>query len=296
MRYVCLVLLFLAACAKKQPEPVAAAAVEPPPPAVVHEEPKKVVEDQPIPAPPDVAAPPLDAERTASGLASRVLQAGSGPRPTESDVVRVHYSGWTTDGVLIDSSLLSSEPTTLPLSGVIPGWTEGVQLMAVGEKRRLWVPGALAYGDRPTRPGRPYGMLVFDIELLGIVKAPSVPADVAKAPKNAKRTKSGLAYRVLTPGKGTTHPTATDIVRVHYSGWKPNGEMFDSTFVRGPAVFALDGVIRGWTEAVQLMTEGEVTRFWIPGKLAYGDKDDGSGAPSGPLVFDIELLAIKPAN
>ena len=122
-----------------------------------------------IPAPADVAAPPAEAETTASGLASRVLEAGSGDRsPSATDTVKVHYTGWTTDGKMFDSSIVRGQPASFPLNGVIAGWTEGLQLMVVGEKRRFWIPGALAYGDTPTRPGAPAGMLVFDVELLDI--------------------------------------------------------------------------------------------------------------------------------
>jgi peptidylprolyl isomerase len=136
-------------------------------------------------------------------------------------------------------------------------------------------------------------MLVFDIELLSIVTTPKTPEDVAAAPKNAKTTKSGIAYRVLKKGTGTVHPTADSTVQVHYSGWTTDGKMFDSSEARGiSAVFPLNGVIAGWTEGVQLMTVGERTRFWIPGKLAY-DASPRPGAPNGMLVFDIELLSIK---
>lgn len=118
-----------------------------------------------IPAPDDVAAAPADAETTASGLASRVLQAGTGaahPGPTSN--VTVHYTGWTTDGRMFDSSVARGQPSTFPLDGVIRGWTEGLQLMVVGEKRRFWIPEELAYGGRR----EPRGMLVFDVELIAI--------------------------------------------------------------------------------------------------------------------------------
>ena len=116
--------------------------------------------------PSDVAAPPKDAQVTASGLASKVLTAGKGTEhPTLDSEVTVHYSGWTTDGKLFDSSVTRGEPATFPLNRVIKGWQEGVQLMVVGEKRRFWIPGALAY-DNSTRPGAPKGTLVFDVELL----------------------------------------------------------------------------------------------------------------------------------
>lgn len=115
--------------------------------------------------PPDVAAPPADAVKTPSGLASKVIRKGTGKvHPTATDRVTVNYTGWTTDGKMFDSSIPNSEPATFPLNRVIKGWTEGVQLMVVGETRRFWIPESLAYrGDHA-----PYGMLVFDVELLKI--------------------------------------------------------------------------------------------------------------------------------
>jgi len=117
-------------------------------------------------APSDVAAPPADAETTATGLASKVIQAGTGaehPGPTSS--VTVHYTGWQTNGEMFDSSVARGEPATFPLNRVIRGWTEGVQLMVTGEERRFWIPEDLAYEGRA---GYPSGVLVFDVELLVI--------------------------------------------------------------------------------------------------------------------------------
>lgn len=117
-------------------------------------------------APSDVGAPPADAETTASGLASKVIKAGDGKkRPTAESVVTVHYTGWLTTGKGFDSSVSRGKPARFPLNRVIPGWTEGVQLMTVGEERRFWIPQELAYNGRQ---GAPAGMLVFDVELLGI--------------------------------------------------------------------------------------------------------------------------------
>jgi FKBP-type peptidyl-prolyl cis-trans isomerase len=241
-----------------------------------------------IPPPPDVAAPPKDATKTKSGLATKVLQPGTAKdHPRADEVVTVHYTGWSTDGKMFDSSVVSGMPRTFALNRVIPGWTEGVQLMVPGEKRRLWVPEALAYNKQP---GRPAGMLVFDVELLDLPTR--APADVKAPPADAKRTASGLAYKVQKAGTGrTVHPKATDMVMVNYTGWTTDGKMFDSSIINGqPITFPLDGVIKGWTEGVQLMVEGEKTRFWVPDTLAY------KGVPSRPqgmLVFDIELLRIN---
>jgi peptidylprolyl isomerase len=252
-------------------------------------------------APADVAAPPDSADKTASGLASRVLRAGTGTvHPHRSDKVAVHYTGWMTNGKMFDSSAAGGEPATFQLDQVIAGWTEGVQLMVVGEVRRLWIPAHLAYGETPRQPGGPSGMLVFDVELLDIVpgvRPIETPSDVAAPPKNATKNASGLAYVTLTKGKGKVHPYANDRVRVHYSGWTTNGKLFDSSVVRGePAEFPLNGVIKGWTEGVRLMVVGDKTRFWIPGELAYGNAPSRPGVPSGTLVFDIELLEIMPSE
>ena len=356
--------------------------------------------------PADVAAAPADAVKTESGLASKVLQAGTGDKkPTAADTVTVHYSGWTTDGKMFDSSVSRGEPTSFPLGGVIAGWTEGLQLMVTGEKRRFWIPEDLAYGPVVPGSGRPGGMLCFDVELIDIKEAPKPPADtektasgvaykitkegagekpgadqvvtfhftaktmegqtvqdsrteptppsvpldklppalsenfadmkageqrtcwlpeaqapggfivadlelvsfkeappapkapedVAAAPADAKKTESGIAYKVLSEGTGEENPKATDTVKVHYSGWTTDGKMFDSSVTRGaPAEFPLNGVIKGWTEGVQLMVVGEKRRFWIPEDLAYGPAVEGSGRPGGMLVFDIELLEIAP--
>jgi FKBP-type peptidyl-prolyl cis-trans isomerase len=118
------------------------------------------------PVPADVAAPPAEAEVTASGVAHRVLRPGTGTEhPSRTSRVTVHYSGWTTDGEMFDSSVRRGSPSSFRLDQVIPGWTEGLQLMVVGEARRLWIPEALAYRGQA---GRPQGMLVFDVELLAI--------------------------------------------------------------------------------------------------------------------------------
>jgi len=239
-----------------------------------------------IPVPSDVAAPPADATTTKSGLASKVLKPGTGTiHPGKEEIVTLDYSGWTSDGKMFDSSVARHRPVTVQVKRLIPGFAEGVELMVVGETRRLWIPQSLAYKGQS---GKPQGTLVFDVTL---VELPTrAPADVKAPPADATRTKSGLAYKVLTPGTGTRHPNRADTVTVQYTGWSTDGKMFDSSLTRGtPSSFALDRVIPGWTEGIALMVEGEKTRFWIPERLAYG----GNQPPFGMLVFDVELLKIQ---
>ncbi len=282
-----------------------AVAQAPPPPAGAREGDERAVRPAPpqqpatIPAPSDVAGPPEEAKTTDSGLAYKILEPGEGDeRPGETDNVEVHYTGWTTDGQMFDSSVMRGQPVTVPLAQVFDGWREGLQLLRKNEKARLWIPAELAFGDTPQHPGAPAGMIVMDVELRDFTPAPTVevPSDLDEAPEDARTTESGLAYKVLESGEGDTKPTTSDIVQVHYSGWTSDGEMFDSSVVRGePAVFPVQGVIPGWAEALQLMTVGDKARFWIPADLAYGDEPSQPGAPAGKLVFDVELKSVQPS-
>ncbi|HEX4404863.1 MAG TPA: FKBP-type peptidyl-prolyl cis-trans isomerase [Polyangia bacterium] len=248
-------------------------------------------------APRDVAEPPAQATKTASGLAWKLLAKGQGAaHPGPHDKVIVIFTAWTPEGEVIDSSVSDGEPRTFVMDDVTQGLAEGLGAMVKGEKRRLWIPAALATSGRPRRRGQAAAS-VIDVELLDLVKMPDpipVPEDLDAPPAEAKRTASGLAYKVLKHGKGKDHPTATSTVEVHYSGWTREGQLFDSSVRRGkPISFPLDGVIKGWTEGVQLMVVGDKTRFWIPSALAYGDSPTQQGTPAGPLVFDVELLSIK---
>jgi FKBP-type peptidyl-prolyl cis-trans isomerase FkpA len=129
------------------------------------------------------AATEKDATKTASGMVYKTVKAGTGDSPTAADTVKVHYEGRFVDGKVFDSSLKRNEPITFPLGGVIPCWTEGVQLMKVGGKAQLVCPPELAYGDEGRPPQMRGGAtLVFDVELLEIVKPESVDAPAAAAP------------------------------------------------------------------------------------------------------------------
>ena len=109
---------------------------------------------------------------TASGLQYEVMREGTGAKPLATNTVKVHYHGTTTDGKVFDSSVDRGEPVEFPLNGVIPGWTEGVQLMSIGSKYKFYIPGNLAYGPRPPQGSgiAPNATLIFEVELLEIVK------------------------------------------------------------------------------------------------------------------------------
>ena len=363
-----------------------------------------------IQAPVDVAMPPASAVKTESGIARVMLKENpDGARIRPDDWIMVHYTGWTTDGKMFDSSKISGKPAVFPIEQLIPGMREALQRGREGDAMRVWIPEELAYKGVP---GAPQGTLVFEFEIiqrvtpevppltptpeaialhdslayqilsenhdaerilpsdtvtldfiawkasgerfhssleagepliapvhalfpgfrdvlvhahegdivviwvpqaLGICpsgdpisgdlvfsleissvkhQTPGLeaPEDVAVPPDDAQKTASGLAYKCLSKGEGDEHPTASSRVRVHYTGWTSDGEMFDSSVERGePAEFGLNQVIAGWTEGVQLMAVGDKYRFWIPENLAYRGMP---GAPAGQLTFDVELIAV----
>lgn len=107
---------------------------------------------------------------TASGLQYQVIEEGKGAKPTASSTVKVHYTGTLVDGTVFDSSREMDQPIEFPLDGVIPGWTEGIQLMSVGSKYKFYIPSNLAYGANGVPQGGigPNSTLIFDVELIGI--------------------------------------------------------------------------------------------------------------------------------
>lgn len=107
---------------------------------------------------------------TESGLQYKVITEGTGAKPTETDKVKVHYTGTLLDGTKFDSSLDRGEPAVFPLNGVIKGWTEGIQIMPVGSKYIFWIPSDMAYGERGSQSIKPNSVLQFEVELLEIVK------------------------------------------------------------------------------------------------------------------------------
>jgi FKBP-type peptidyl-prolyl cis-trans isomerase len=131
---------------------------------------------------------------------------------------------------------------------------------------------------------------------------PAAPASTSAAPaaasspsKEMKTTSSGLKYQVMKQGTGTASPKPTDTVKVHYHGTLLNGTVFDSSVERGePISFPLNGVIKGWTEGLQLMKVGDKFKFEIPPDLAYGPSSPSPKIPpNSTLVFEVELLAIQ---
>ncbi len=121
------------------------------------------------PTPKDLKAPPATATHAASGVVVQVLRGGDGTvHPTMNSRIKVNYTGWTMDGAVFESNEMSGHPATFLLGTALAGWRAALPSMVAGEKARVWIPAALAYGDHPANPMSPAGPVVFDIELLDV--------------------------------------------------------------------------------------------------------------------------------
>jgi len=250
---------------------------------------------------------------TESGVQVRTLVAGEGASPTEEDYVTMHYTAKHADGEVFDSSVERDEPVMESLGVFMTGLREGVKTMQQGGKAEIVIPPALAFGPAGTSDGEigPNEAVIFEVELLDVttvdelqqkydalVEEKAAEAETFLAENSAEEgvmvTDSGLQYEVVEEGEGTESPGATDLVEVHYRGTLLDGTVFDSSYDRGETIeFPLNRVIPGWTEGLQLMSEGDTYRFYIPPALAYGKDGNGRIGPNELLVFDVELIDVK---
>lgn len=223
-----------------------------------------------------------------SGLAWVRLRAGQGRvSPASDDAVRIRYTAWTNDRRFVAGSSADGRPSSYVVSRLVPGLSEALASMVVGEQRRLWVPVELAYAGRP---GFPPGDLIYDLELVEILDTPARLASAAHIPSDARESRDGLAYTFVSRGSGGARPTLIDEVRVSFTAWDEDDELVDSTDLRGrPLTIPLAQAITGWQKALPLMAVGDRALFWLPERLTY---QGSPGAPQGTLLFDIQLLEV----
>ena len=241
-------------------------------------------EDKPV-------LPKLDAKewnKQKSGLEIWDVKEGKGDAVKAGGKVKVHYTGWLTNGDIFDSSVVRKEPIEFGLEGLIKGWQEGIPGMKVGGVRRLKIPPELAYGDKVKGKIPANSTLVFEIELLEAENKPEFPDLKAKG---WKKLENGMEIWDAKEGEGEA-VKAGATVTVHYTGWLTNGKEFDSSFGDKPVSFPLGKVIKGWQEGIPGMKPGGVRRLKIPAELGYGKDGTPDGAIPGnaTLVFEVKLI------
>ncbi|WP_084420408.1 FKBP-type peptidyl-prolyl cis-trans isomerase [Henriciella litoralis] len=246
-------------------------------------------------------------ETTENGLQYVVIEEGpeDGASPQIDSTVQVFYEGRLTDGTVFDGNFDGARPAMFGVGQVIPGWTQGLQLMSEGDEYVFYIPSELGYGQTP-RPGgviKPGDDLIFRVHLEKVFKPEA--ADEAAWSKytpwdssnpDIEATDSGLEYVVLESGNDAgKSPAPSDTVVVLYEGrFAETGEVFDSAYMRGePIMFPVNGVIPGWQEALQLMKPGDHWLIHVPSQIAYGEKGyPGAIPPNSDLNFEVELIDV----
>ena len=244
---------------------------------------------------PEFKEPVKEAQKTTeSGIVWETLKASEGAVPKPGELVELRYAFWSPSRNLLDCSEMSNQ-TLKGVIGRLPVkfMDEMALLVPVGARVRCEVPAALGI-QRPMPGVKEGARTVWEIEVVSAKPAPPVPEFALSDPAKLVKTASGLQYEVIREGTGTK-PKPTSRVTVHYAGWLTDGTMFDNSFERGePTTFGVGQVIRGWTEGLQLMKEGAVYKFTIPGDLAYGQRGSGDKIPpNATLVFHVELIEVQ---
>lgn len=257
------------------------------------------------------------------GLQYFVEEAGAGDAPQAKigDYVKVNYQLSLIDGTTVDSSFDRGEPAIFPLTErLIPGWRIGIPLMREGATYKFVMPASLGYGDRDLPDLPAHSTLLFTVNLIDVMteeegiaamnaqRQAMIDAMIADQQayldENAKKDgvtvlESGLQYEVLESGpEGGANPGPETDVEVHYRGTLIDGSEFDSSYSRGQtATFKPTQVIRGWTEALQLMRPGDKWKLTIPHDLGYGERGSGRNIPPfATLVFEVEIVSIPGAE
>ena len=271
--------------------------------------------DEPIVIAEYLKANNIDINAEKSGLYFISVRDGNGSKPKQGDVLSINMKVMLMDGGVLYDSWQENQPVQFEFGTRFDteGLVEGVSKMSKGQVAHLIVPSSLAFGEAG-RQGLvdPYSTLLYDVELIdfqskaevqkqaAIQKAKSKMEGEAFLAQNATKEgvvvlPSGLQYKIIKSGEGSVSPLPASRVKVDYEGKLIDGTVFDSSIERGkPAEFAVNGVIAGWTEALQLMKEGDKWQLFIPSDLAYGENPRPGGPiePNMVLIFDVELLEI----
>lgn len=252
--------------------------------------PKPLTPPPPAPSAAELAAPPATAARLPSGMSTLQLRAGTGkvsPRP--QDWIAFFAVGRRADGTVVQNTFASPDPIRMQMSRLIPAWQSAFAAMVAGEQRRFWFPAELAPKNPKTGAQE---ALVFDLELVAVLKMADPPSSLHGP--DPKATQAGLTSWTLTmkAGKGGPKATRKDAALLNFTVWNEAGHTLSTSSLDGrPTLFPLDRVMPSFAACVEGMTVGELRRCWI----AAAGNEGFPGAPTGALIFELELLNLADA-
>jgi peptidylprolyl isomerase len=236
-------------------------------------------------------------QKDALGISYLLQKSGKGKLINKGDKVRLHYRGTLVDDRPFDNSYDRGQPFEfiVGMGQVIEGWDKAFLNLHGGDKVKLTIPPDLGYGNTPM-PKIPEGsFLVFDLEILEVFPD-FAPKPFSLKGKEKKTTASGLEYYIIEEGIGNA-PVRSKTVEVHYTGFLENGDIFDSSVLKGqPISFRLGVgmVIPGWDEGIGLLKPGGKALLSIPYQLAYGENGRPPKIPAkARLIFNVELISVK---
>jgi len=244
---------------------------------------------------------PVATSVTPTGIKVEDYVVGTGAAAGNGSKIKVHYTGYLTDGSVFDSSIPRGRPYTLDLGKgrVIKGWDQGLQGMRAGGKRKLTIPPAMGYGDRGKGKIPAGATLVFTLEIVGIAAPVPDPQPLAifdGTPVSRDARANGLVLIDYKLGTGAIARKG-DTVQVHYRGTLKDGTVFDSSYPKKrPIEFRLGvgRVIKGWDEGIAGMRVGGVRTMQIPAVLGYGARGKGKIPANSDLTFNVELMSVAP--
>ncbi len=219
-----------------------------------------------------------------------MLKSGKGALPGAMDKVKINYRGTLANG---GAQFDANKDIRFGVAEVVPGFAEGLQLMAVGSSYRLCIPANMAYAERALDGIPANSDLVFDVDMLAITPAPPLALTNAADRQCAMKTASGLGYQIMEIGSGAK-PGDADFVLIGYSGYlSKDGVRFDES---SSAAFPVSGVVPGFSEGLKLMQKGGRYRLCIPAALGYGAQGAGDSIPANSdLVFMVEMIDMRTA-
>jgi peptidylprolyl isomerase len=256
-----------------------------------------------VPRFPGVPVGDAEPQTLPSGVQIYTIKEGDGEKPEgENDLVKLRYRVLLTDGEAIQDYWKTDAESArlMSLDRLLPGWAEAMPMLSEGGVYKLILPGDMAYGARGRGRLPANAIAIIDLELFEVVDYATpptedeLPGDPIGEAQRAE-SESGLVFYDLVEGEGAAVPADRENVRVklHYTGYFPDGRKFDSSHDRGePALFPLQAVIEGFREGISTMNLGGKRKLIVPPGLGYGSNWHGEIPPNSTLIFDIELIDI----